>query len=286
VNSASGQRDPDLRQRRGRAAGGNHRSFPDDVTDTELRTAEIFHRIAALDDEPQRERLRNEVTVLNLPMARRVAARYSGRGEAFEDLYQVACVALVKAVLNFDDSRACAFGGYAVPSMHGEVKRYFRDHGWGIRASRRIQDSRGRVDDVVRILTQELCRPPAAAEIAEATGFDVRTVHECLASRDFYRLVSIDAIRSDGNGSDGDRTVHPAESLSTTDHRLESVEDRLSLRPLVAGLEPYERRLLALRFEEEWTQAQIAREFDVSQAQVSRLLTKILSRLRECLAAA
>jgi RNA polymerase sigma-B factor len=142
------------------------------------------------------------------------------------------------------------------------------------------------VDDAMRTLTQELRRLPAAADIAGATGLDVMTVSECLASNDYYRLASIDAIRPDGHGPDGDRTVDPADSLSATDHGLESVENRLSLRPLIAGLEPDERRLLALRFEQEWTQARIAREFGVSQAQVSRLLTKVLSRLRESLTAA
>jgi RNA polymerase sigma-B factor len=257
------------------------------VDDADLRTAEIFHRIARTDDEAERERLRHEVTELNLPMARRVAARYVGRGESFEDLYQVACVALVKAVRNFDDSRDSAFGFYAIPSMHGEVKRHFRDHSWGIRPPRHIQDARAGVNEAVQKLTQDLRRPPTVDEIVDTTGLDAATVRECLASNDLYRLSSIDALPGSNDAGSGElRTLDFTVALGDVDDRLESVEDRLTLRPLIARLPPRERRLLALRFVDEWTQAQIAQEFGVSQVQVSRLLTKVLSGLRESLVAA
>ena len=258
-----------------------------EVMDVDRRTAELFRRIAASDDELERERLRHEVTELNLPMARRVAARYVGRGESFEDLYQVACVALVKAVRNFDDGRHSAFGFYAMPSMHGEVKRHFRDHSWGIRPPRHIQDSRGGVNQAVQSLTQDLQRQPVLHEIVAATGLDDLTVRECLASNDLYRLASIDALPTAGDSGPAEvRMVDFTASLGDVDDRLASVEDRMTLRPLIARLSPRERRLLALRFVHEWTQAQIAREFGVSQVQVSRLLTKVLSALRESLEAA
>jgi len=251
------------------------------------RTAELFRRIAAAGGEDERDRLRREVTELNLPLARRVAARYVGRGESFDDLYQVACVALVKAVRGFDVTRHNAFRFYALPSMHGEVKRHFRDHSWGIRPPRHIQDSRGGVNQAVASLTQDLRRRPAVAEIVAVTGLDPATVRECLASNDLYRLASIDALPAGGEGGGGEvRTVDFTASLGDVDDRLESVEDRMTLRPLIARLSPRERRLLALRFVHEWTQAQIAREFGVSQVQVSRLLTKVLSGLRASLEAA
>jgi RNA polymerase sigma-B factor len=258
-----------------------------EVKEADLRTAELFRRIAASDDEGERERLRREVTELNLPMARRVAARYVGRGETFDDLYQVACVALVKAVRNFDVSRHSAFGFYAMPSMHGEVKRHFRDHSWGIRPPRHIQDSRGGVNQAVASLAQDLQRQPVVDEIVQETGLDEATVRECLASNDLYRLASVDALPAAGEGGGGEvRTVDFTASLGDVDDRLESIEDRMTLRPLIARLSPRERRLLALRFVHEWTQAQIAREFGVSQVQVSRLLTKVLSGLRQSLEAA
>ena len=222
-------------------------------------------------------------------MARRVAARYVGRGESFDDLYQVASMALVKAVRNFDVAAGSAFSFYAMPSMHGEVKRHFRDHSWGIRPPRHIQDSRGGVNEAVQALTQDLRRAPQIDEIVCATGLDARTVRECLASNDLYRLASIDASPGGGDaepGGDLPRSAGLAASLGDTDERLESVEDRITLQPLIARLSARERRLLDLRFVQEWTQAQIAREFGVSQVQVSRLLTRVLSGLREGLAAA
>jgi RNA polymerase sigma-B factor len=263
---------------------------PDDRGDAELRTAELFAALERTDDEAQRERLRQEITVLNLPLARRVAARYTGRGESFDDLFQVASMALVKAVRGFDPRAGSAFVFYAMPSMHGEVKRHFRDHSWGIRPPRHIQDSRGGVNDAVASLAQDLQRLPVVDEIVAATGLDEATVQECLASNDLYRLASIDAVPG-GGATDAGTAEQPrgtdfAASLGDTDHGLEAVEDRVTLQPLIEGLGPRERRLLALRFVHEWTQAQIASEFGVSQVQVSRLLTKVLSGLREHLEAA
>jgi RNA polymerase sigma-B factor len=255
--------------------------------DTESRTTALFERIAATDDAEERRRLRHEVVLLHLPAARRVAARYTGRGESFDDLQQVACIALVKAARSFDPGRGTTFAAYAVPSMHGEVKRHFRDHGWVIRPPRHIQDSRTGVNEAVATLTQDLGRRPTHAEVAAVTGLDDDTVRACLASNDIFRLASIDALPQGGDGAAGEgRSADLAAFLGGADERLEAIEERLSLRPLIAALDPRERRLLALRFGQEWTQAQIASDFGVSQVQVSRLLTKVLTGLRQSLAAA
>jgi RNA polymerase sigma-B factor len=253
--------------------------------DTESRTSALFERIAATDDADERRRLRHEIVVLHLPAARRVASRYTGRGESFDDLQQVACIALVKSARSFDHDRGTSFTAYAVPSMHGEVKRHFRDHGWVIRPPRHIQDSRTGVNEAVATLTQDLGRRPTHAEIAASTGLDDDTVRACLASNDIFRLASIDALPQGGEAGEG-RTADLAAFLGGVDERLEAIEERMSLRPLIAALDPRERRLLALRFGREWTQAQIASEFGVSQVQVSRLLTKVLTGLRQSLAAA
>jgi len=163
----------------------------------------------------------------------------------------------------------------------------FRDHSWGIRPPRHIQDSRGGVNQAVASLTQDLRRRPAVDEIVAVTGLDPATVRECLASNDLYRLASIEALPAGGEGGGGEvRTVDFTASLGDVDDRLESVEDRMTLGPLIARLSQRERRLLALRFVLGWTQAQIARDIGVSQVQVSRLLTKVLSGLRESLEAA
>ena len=255
--------------------------------DIDVRTAALFQSIAETDDAEERQRLRHEIVVLNLPAARRVAARYTGRGEAFEDLVQVACIALVKTVRTFDPGHDNSFTAYAVPSMHGEVKRHFRDHGWGIRPPRHIQDARSGVIAAVAALTQELGHPPAVGDVVAATGLDAATVEACLASNDLYRLASIDALSQGGDQSRGDaRPPAPVDVLGDVDGRLELIEDRLTLQRHLAALGPRERRLIRLRFVLEWTQAQIADDLGVSQVQVSRLLTKVLSGLRESLAAA
>jgi RNA polymerase sigma-B factor len=252
--------------------------------DPDRRTAALFQRISATDDAEARQRLRHEIAVLNLPLARRVAARYTGRGESFEDLYQVACIALVKTVRTFDQSHDNSFTAYAVPSMHGEVKRHFRDHSWGIRPPRHIQDARSGVSAAVASLTQELGRRPGIGEVVTATGLEAETVEACLASNDLYRLASIDAL-SQNQGGGGD-DAPPAEQLGDVDSRLELIEDRITLERHIAALGPRERRLIRLRFVHEWTQSQIANDFGVSQVQVSRLLTKVLANLRESLVAA
>jgi RNA polymerase sigma-B factor len=266
------------------------RGTPEGAKEIDARTADLFRALSQSRDDAERDRLRQEIAVLNLPMARRVAAHYAGRGEVFDDLFQVACVALVKTVRTFDVDAGIEFACYATPSMHGEVKRHFRDHTWGIRPPRHIQDSRKGVSEAVQLLTQELRRAPRLAEIVEATGLDAHTVDQCLASDDLYRLASIDAIPVGGTSDSGScgvvRGSDFAPSLARTDDRLELIEDRIRLRPLIVRLSPRERRLLALRFVDDLTQEQIAREFGISQVQVSRLLTKVLAGLREGLAAA
>jgi RNA polymerase sigma-B factor len=254
--------------------------------DIDLRTAALFQCIAGTDDAEERRRLRHEIVALNLPTARRVAARYAGRGEALEDLVQVACVALVKTVRTFDADRHNSFTAYAVPSMHGEVKRHFRDHGWGIRPPRHIQDARSGVTAAVAALTQSLGRRPAVDDIVAITGLDAETVEACLASNDLYRLASIEALSPSDGGRGDTRPAGPADVLGDVDSRLELVEDRVTLERLIAALGPRERRLIRLRFVHEWTQSQIADDLGISQVQVSRLLAKVLSGLRASLAAA
>jgi RNA polymerase sigma-B factor len=245
-------------------------------TDIDERTADLFRRLRAAPDEATRERCRVEITELYLPAARRVAARYAGHGEAFDDLYQVACYALVKAVRGFDPDRGTPFGAYATPSMHGEVKRHFRDHVWMVRPPRRILDTRGRVNEVAVSLTQDLHRTPSVTEISDAAGLDAGTVRDCLASNDLYRPTSLDGPSA---GEEEAPATEPA-VLGRPDDRLESVLDRLTLAQLLTRLAPRERRLLALRFGDDRTQSQIAVDLGISQVQVSRLLTKALATLR------
>jgi RNA polymerase sigma-B factor len=237
-------------------------------------TADLFDRIAACTDPDETHRLREQIVVLNLPVATSIALRYRGRGEPVEDLVQVAHLGLVKAVDGFDAGRGCDFLAYAVPTVRGEVKRYFRDRGWDIRPPRRVQELRARVEQATELLAQQLDRSPRPTEIAQHLGVDVGDVIECLASAECYHVHSLDA------PTDADDGVDLAGSVGALDPGLARVEDVLSVRPLLAQLPPRDRRILALRFYRGWTQSQIAEDVGVTQMQVSRLISQALKRLR------
>lgn len=133
-------------------------------------TADLFDRIAACTDPDETHRLREQIVVLNLPVATSIALRYRGRGEPVEDLVQVAHLGLVKAVDGFDAGRGCDFLAYAVPTVRGEVKRYFRDRGWDIRPPRRVQELRARVEQATELLAQQLDRSPARPRSPSTSG--------------------------------------------------------------------------------------------------------------------
>jgi RNA polymerase sigma-B factor len=237
-------------------------------------TAALFERLAVCVDEEERYRLREQIVVLNLPVATSIALRYRGRGEPVEDLIQVAHLGLLKAVDGFDASRGSDFLPYAVPTVRGEVQRYFRDRGWDIRPPRRVQELRARIGAATELLAQQLDRSPRPSEIAEHLGVDVHDVAECLASADCYHVRSLDAPTDAEDGADIGHVV------GALDPEMARVEDVLSVRPLLASLPPRDRRILALRFYRGWTQSQIAEDIGVTQMQVSRLITQALKRLR------
>jgi RNA polymerase sigma-B factor len=237
-------------------------------------TAALFEQLAGCSDEEQRYRLREQIVVLNLPVATSIALRYRGRGEPVEDLIQVAHLGLLKAVDGFDAGRGSDFLPYAVPTVRGEVQRYFRDRGWDIRPPRRVQELRARVAQATELLAQRLDRSPRPSEIAVHLGVDVHDVVECLASADCYHVRSLDAPTDSDDGAD------VAHLVGAPDPELARVDDVLSVRPLLASLPPRDRRILALRFYRGWTQSQIAEDIGVTQMQVSRLITAALKRLR------
>jgi RNA polymerase sigma-B factor len=237
-------------------------------------TAALFERLATVTDPDVRHGLREQIVVLNLPVATSIALRYRGRGEPIEDLVQVAHLGLLKAVDGFDASRGSDFLAYAVPTVRGEVQRYFRDRGWDIRPPRRVQELRARVNQATELLAQQLDRSPRPSEIAVHLGVDVHDVVECLASADCYHLNSLDAPVDAEDGADLGGLV------GAMDPELARVDDVLSVRPLLAKLPPRDRRILTLRFYRGWTQSQIAEDIGVTQMQVSRLLTRILGTLR------
>jgi RNA polymerase sigma-B factor len=237
-------------------------------------TARLLAEIHVTDDEHERESLRAEVVVLNMGVARAIAHRYRRRGLAEDDLEQAAYVGLVKAVNGFDPIHERDFLSYAVPTIAGEVKRFFRDFGWSVRPPRRVQELQGSIAKSSNDLTQSLGRSPTPQEVAADLGIDVEAVIEALAADGAFTPASLDVpVGEDGSATLGD--LMPADETG-----FSSAEARVVLGPIVRALSTRDRRILELRFFEGWTQEQIARDIGVTQMQVSRLLSRILRDLR------
>jgi len=247
--------------------------------DRRAMTAQLLAELHATEEESDREVLRAEVVVLNMGVARAIAHRYRQRGLAEDDLVQAAYVGLVKAVNGFDPAHERDFMSYAVPTISGEVKRYFRDFGWAVRPPRRVQELQGSIARVSGQLTQQLGRSPKPSEVAEHLGVDVEDVIEALAADGAFTPASLDVpVGIDGAATLGD--LMPAED-GEGGADFTSAEARVVLGPAVRRLAPRDRRILELRFFAGWTQEQIARDIGVTQMQVSRLLSRILKELRE-----
>jgi RNA polymerase sigma-B factor len=250
--------------------------FPEQ--DRGATTARLLDELQHTDDEHERAALRAEVVVLNMGVARAIAHRYRQRGLAEDDLVQAAYVGLVKAVNGFDPSHERDFLSYAVPTVTGEVKRYFRDFGWAVRPPRRVQELQGSIAKLSSELTQKLGRSPRPSEVAEHLGLDVESVIEALAADGAFTPASLDVpVGEDGSATLGD--LMPEDDLD-----FASAEARVVLGPAVRALAPRDRRILELRFFQGWTQEQIAQDIGVTQMQVSRLLSRILKDLRAQLA--
>jgi len=246
------------------------------------REKELLARLAALaPDDPTRQAIRDELVVMHLPLAEHLARRYRNRGESLEDLVQVATVGLIKAVDRFDPTRGNELATYATPTILGEIKRHFRDRTWALSVPRRLQELHSRVTIATDALTQSLGRSPTVRELAEHLGVGEEDILDALEVRHAYATNPLDPPEGD---DDPPRSV--ADSLGQVDAALEAIEERETLRPLLAALPDRERRIIELRFFENKSQSQIAEELGISQMHVSRLLARTLTELRAGLAAA
>jgi RNA polymerase sigma-B factor len=210
-----------------------------------------------------------------LPLARHLARRYKGGNAELDDLYQVAAFALVKAVDRFDPDRGLAFSSFAVPTIVGELKRHFRDHGWGVRVPRDVQELKLKLDRLVTSLTSELGRAPTPGELAERTGATLEQVVEALGAGSAHFPDSLDRPA----GEDGEDSVGLL--LGGEDRGYEDVENTALVDGLLATLPEREREILRLRFEQELTQAEIGRRLGVSQMHVSRLVRRSIAQLQQ-----
>lgn len=219
--------------------------------------------------------LRARVIEWYLPIAVHLARRYVGRGEPQADLTQVAVIGLIKAVDRFDADRGLSFPTYAVPTILGELKRHFRDTAWSVRVPRRLQELTLNLTAAADDLTQALHRSPTTAELAAELGVSQREVVLAKGCATAYRPVSVNQSTS---GHDGLCLI---DTIAVTDHGVEAVDNRETLRVLLAGLPVREQLVVRMRFDAELTQAQIAARIGVSQMHVSRLLARSLAQLRD-----
>jgi RNA polymerase sigma-B factor len=234
---------------------------------------ELWDRFAANHDPAIRE----ELVRRNMAFAKRLALRYRGASESFDDLLQVANLGLLNAVDRFDPERGIPFTAFASPTILGELKRHFRDRVWTVRVPRGLHDRMAEVDKAITELTKQLQRSPSVGEIAERLGLDETDVLEVLEANHNRRPLSLDR---PAGGEDSDEAP-PSEWIGDEDERFELVEGRIALDAALPYLEERERVVLRLRFVEDMTQSQIADRIGHSQMHVSRILRRALSRIRE-----
>jgi RNA polymerase sigma-B factor len=245
------------------------------VSPTHISREELAERthdllIAAQTAGPaKRQRILDEVVISHLWLAETLARRFMHRGEDNEDLMQVACTGLVEACRRFDPHQG-SFVGFAVPTITGVLKRHFRDHGWVVRPPRPTQELASIIWRQWPALVQQMGALPRVRDLAEVLGEPVGAVQQARFASQGYGASSIDAAMSRGicfcsDESDGD---------------LDRTEARLIIDEALAQLNDNERRLIQLRFFQQRSQSEIAEEIGSSQMQVSRLLAKLLIKMR------
>jgi RNA polymerase sigma-B factor len=216
---------------------------------------------------------RDELVEQHVALAHSLAARYANRGEPLDDLVQVGMIGLVRAAERYDEGLGIRFSTFAAATIIGELKHHFRDTRWGIHVPRSLQEAYLRVRDTTDALSQELGRSPRLVEIAERAGLAEEEVVQALEVGTAFHLGSLD-----GPGEDGEPPF--AGRSAAVDAGLDAVEHRHLLTPLVRRLGPKEQQILALRFDHDMTQREIAARLGLSQMHVSRLLARSLAQLR------
>ena len=220
---------------------------------------------------------REEVITRYLPLVRGLARKFASRGQPVEDLIQVGCIGLIKAVDRFDLDRGVELSTYATPTILGEIKRYFRDKGWAVKVPRSLQDLNVRLNRTTESLTVELRRSPTITELAAATGASEEQVVEALESGRAYSSVSIFS----GGASDEEESAGLLDCLGSEEPAYEVFERRRVLAPAMGQLDPRERLILHLRFFQGMTQTEVAARIGISQMHVSRLIRKSIESLRQ-----
>ncbi|EWT01405.1 RNA polymerase sigma factor [Intrasporangium oryzae NRRL B-24470] len=241
--------------------------------DTETR--ELITTFRTSLNEAERDRALEAVTIIHMPLARSLAHRYAGRGLDREDLEQVAFLALLKAIHRFDLDKPTEFGAYATPTITGELRRHFRDHGWLVRPPRALQERRQLVSEARARLEQDLGHDPEIDELAHELDLTVESVREAQVAASNLRPASLDATTAEGSRPVLD--LIDARADSQTDPAL---DDGIVVRTAIERLPARDQTLVELRFGDDLTQAEIAETMGLSAMQVSRLLRRTLDDLR------
>jgi RNA polymerase sigma-B factor len=221
---------------------------------------------------------RDEIISLHINLVEYLARKFINRGEPFDDLLQVGFIGLIKAIDRFDLDRGVEFTTYATPTIIGEIKRHFRDKGWAVRVPRRLQMKDMELSRQVEFLNQELKRVPTLREIAEQMCMTEEEVVEVLESSHASDYISLDGLSSD---SGSDRGFSLIEHIGAEDGEYSLTESRATITRLLNHLDNREQQIVYMRFFQGMTQVEIARELGISQMHVSRLLNRILQKLRE-----
>ncbi|MFD8825091.1 RNA polymerase sigma factor SigF [Streptomyces sp. NPDC059605] len=236
----------------------------------------LFARLESLEEGTHEySYVRNTLVELNLALVKFAASRFRSRSEPMEDIVQVGTIGLIKAIDRFELSRGVEFPTFAMPTIIGEIKRFFRDTSWSVRVPRRLQELRLDLAKAGDELAQQLDRSPTVGELADRLGITDDEVVEGMAASNAYTASSLDA-----KPEEDEHEGALADRIGYEDHGLEGIEYVESLKPLIASLPRRDRTILSLRFVANMTQSEIGEELGISQMHVSRLLSRTLVKLR------
>ncbi|GGW12902.1 RNA polymerase sigma factor [Streptomyces capoamus] len=241
---------------------------------------QFFRRLAELEEGThEHQYARNTLIEMNMSLVRFAAGRFRGRGDDMEDVVQTGMIGLIKAIDRFELAREVEFTSFALPYIVGEIKRFFRDTTWAVHVPRRLQELRVELAKAREELSSRLDRDPTTAELATLMNISEKEVVEAQLASNGYNSASLDAALTGDGPEDGEAVL--ADFIGVEEEGLRLVEDFHALAPLMAELSERDRRIIHLRFVEEATQAEIGEQLGCSQMHVSRLIKRIIARLRE-----
>ncbi|EFL29840.1 RNA polymerase sigma-E factor [Streptomyces viridochromogenes DSM 40736] len=248
--------------------------------DARALSRQFFQRLTELEEGTHEyQYARNTLIEMNMSLVRFAAGRFRGRGDDMEDIVQTGMIGLIKAIDRFELSREVEFTSFALPYIVGEIKRFFRDTTWAVHVPRRLQELRVDLAKAREELASRLDREPTVAELATLMNISENQVVEGQIAANGYNSSSLDAALT-GDGPEGGEAVL-ADFIGVEEDGLRLVEDFHSLAPLMAELSERDRQIIHMRFVEEATQAEIGERLGCSQMHVSRLIKRIITRLRQ-----